>query len=531
MSPAADIVVAGGGHNSLITAAYLAKAGYEVLVLDARPVAGGAAATEELTVPGYRFDSCSTGHTLIQPNPVLRDDELGLKAEYGLEYLSPDPVAHVVFPDGESFTHWLDLERTCEEIARFSLRDADAYRRGLREFAEIREPLGRYRFNPIGHVAPLDELLREQPRWVRRIAMSAWDVVRRQYEDPHVQAYMLWQAFQTAQAVDSPGSGLLAYSIVAGRQAQSWTLPRGGSGELPRALLDFLADHGATVLTGRRVVELVLENGRCTGVVTDDGEAFHARHAVVSTIHVKSLVDMAPAGAWGDDFLEGVETYDPGISMVAQYYATTEPPQFVAAGGGTQAAVSAGVVGWPDDVLQAGRDVREGRLLHARWLLVATPTLVDPSRAPGGGHTVKLLSMAPWDPGEGPEQWETLKHEVADENFEAMRRAAPNMTRDVVLGELVKSPVDVERHNAHMWHGTIHGGDRSYANDGARRPVPGWASHRMPIPGLYQTGATTHPGGSVTGGPGRNAAIVLLEDLGRDPREVMGAAVQRAPAT
>ena len=530
MSTVADIVVAGGGHNSLITAAYLAKAGYEVLVLDARPIAGGAAATEELTLPGYRFDSCSTGHTLIQPNPVLRDDELGLKGEYGLEYLSPDPVAHVVFPDGESFTHWLDLERTCDEIARFSARDVDAYRRGLREFAEVREPLGRYRFNPIGHVPPLDELLRDRPRWVRRIAMSAWDVVRREYEDPHVQAYMLWQAFQTAQPVDSPGSGLLAYSIVAGRQAQSWTLPRGGSGELPRALLDFLADHGATVLTGTRVVELVLENGRCTGVVADDGERYVARHAVVSTIHVKSLVDMAPAGAWGEDFLEGVDTYDPGISIVAQYYATTEPPRLVAAGGGTQTAVSAGVVGWPEDVLRAGRDVREGRLLHARWLLIATPTLVDPSRAPDGGHTVKLLSMAPWDPGEGPEQWETLKHEVAAENFEAMRRAAPNMTRDVVLDELVKSPVDIERHNAHMWHGTIHGGDRSYANDGARRPVPGWASHRLPIEGLYQTGATTHPGGSVTGGPGRNAAIVLLEDLGHDPREVMGAAVQRAPA-
>src|SRR5205823_339018 len=118
MSTVADIVVAGGGHNSLITAAYLAKAGYEVLVLDARPIAGGAAATEELTLEGFRFDSCSTGHTLIQPNPLLRDDELGLKSEYGLEYVNPDPVAHVVFPDGESFTHWLDLERTCEEISR-----------------------------------------------------------------------------------------------------------------------------------------------------------------------------------------------------------------------------------------------------------------------------------------------------------------------------------------------------------------------------------------------------------------------------
>lgn len=511
----ADVVVAGAGHNSLIAAAYLAKAGYEVLILDARPVAGGAAVTEELTLPGFRFDSCSTGHTLIQPNPVLRDDELGLKSEYGLEYLSPDPVAHVVFPDGEAFTHWLDLDRTCDEIARFSLRDADAYRRSLREFAEIREPLGRYRFNPIGHAPPLDVLLGDKPRWLRRIAMSAWDVVRHEYESPHVQAYMLWQAFQTAQPVDSPGSGLLAYSIVAGRQAQSWTLPRGGSGELPRALLDLLADHGATVLCDRRVTELVLENGRCAGVVTDDGERHLARHAVLSTIHVKQLVEMAPADAWGDDFLDGVDTYDPGISIVAQYYATTEAPRFL----GGQTAVSAGVVGWPEDVLEGGRDVRAGKLLHARWLLIATPTLVDPSRAPEGRHTVKLLSMAPWNGGD----WDELKHEVSEENFEAMRRAAPNMTRDTVLAELVKSPVDIERHNAHMWHGTIHGGDRSYANDGPRRPVPGWARHRMPIPGLYQTGATTHPGGSVTGAPGRNAAVIVLEDLGHDAREVMTA--------
>src|SRR3954469_21827317 len=123
MNPVPDVVVAGGGHNSLITAAYLAKAGYEVLVLDARPIAGGAAATEELMLPGFRFDSCSTGHTLIQPNPLLRDDELGLKSEYGLEYVNPDPVAHVVFPDGESLTHWLDLDPPCDELPGLSHRD------------------------------------------------------------------------------------------------------------------------------------------------------------------------------------------------------------------------------------------------------------------------------------------------------------------------------------------------------------------------------------------------------------------------
>jgi phytoene dehydrogenase-like protein len=258
-------------------------------------------------------------------------------------------------------------------------------------------------------------------------------------------------------------------------------------------------------------------------VETADGERYLARHAVVSTIHVKRLVELAPAEAWDDDFLYGIDTYDAGISMFAQYYATSEAPA-LRAPGGTQTAVSAGVVGWPDEILQAGRDVRAGRLLHARWLLIATPTLVDPSRAPEGGHTVKLLSMAPW-----AVDWSRLEDRVAEENYQALLRAAPNMTRDRILAQLVKSPVDIEHHNEHMWHGTIHGGDRSWANDGLRRPAPGWAEHRMPIPGLYQTGATTHPGGAVTGAPGRNCAIVLLEDLGRDPGEVMsGAAASRA---
>ena len=106
--------------------------------------------------------------------------------------------------------------------------------------------------------------------------------------------------------------------------------------------------------------------------------------------------------------------------------------------------------------------------------------------------------------------------------------AAPNITRDKVLASLAKSPVDIEQANPHMWHGTIHGGDRGIAFDGPNRPAPGWAQHRMPIGGLYQTGATTHPGGSITGAPGRNAAIVMLEDLGRDPAAVMRA---RAGAT
>src|SRR5689334_22633269 len=130
----ADIVVAGAGHNSLITSCYLAKAGYRCLVLDARHIPGGGAATEELLGPGFMIDSCSTGHTLIRANPLLVDDELGLVGDYGLTYLQPDPVAHVAFPDGEHFTMSLDFEQTVEEIGRFSRADAEAYRRMAREY-------------------------------------------------------------------------------------------------------------------------------------------------------------------------------------------------------------------------------------------------------------------------------------------------------------------------------------------------------------------------------------------------------------
>jgi phytoene dehydrogenase-like protein len=526
----ADIVVAGAGHNSLIAAAYLAKAGYECVVLDARPIPGGGAATEELLGPGYRIDSCSTGHTLIRVNPVLADDELGLHAEYGLEYLEPDPVAHVAFPDGEQLTMWLDLDRTCDEIARFSARDADAYRRMIEEYDEVKGLFARARLTPPGFGPSLEELLLEHPRgriWLRRHAMPAWDVIRREFEDRHVQAFMSWQAFQTLVPLDAAGSGVNAYSIVFGRQRRSWSIPRGGSGALTDALARLLEDRGSTVLCDREVSRLVIEDGRCVGVETGDGERYTARRAVLSTIHVKHLLDMAPREAWGEEFAYGVDTYDVGMPGMACYLGTDTAPEFETPDG-PRSAVSAGTVGWPEEVLEIGRAVRDRRA-HDRgvpWLLVATPTLIDPDRAPAGRHTVKLLTPQTWDLPEGVTSWEEHKQTLFRRQLEHLRRFVPSLSDEHILDVHVKSPADIERSNRHMIHGAFHGGDRSYAFSGRNRPVPGWAGHRMPIPGLYQTGGTTSVGGSVTGIPGRNAATVMLHDLGHDPREVMAGAGQ-----
>ena len=515
----ADIVVAGAGHNSLITAAYLARAGREVVVLDSRAIPGGGAASEELMAPGYLLDSCSTGHTLIQTNPLLADDELGLLGEYGLEYLMPDPFAHVAFPDGEQLTAWLDVERTVEEIARFSAADAAAYRRLLADYDAVKHVFGAATFTPIGLGPSLDERLREHPRgnlWRRRAALSALDVIRHEFEDAHVQAFLLWQAYQTLVPVDAPGSGTLAYSIVFGRQRRSWTLPRGGSGQLTDALVRCIEDNGGTVLCGRRVQRLVLDGGRCAGVETETGERYLAREAVVSTIHVKHLVEMAPADAWGEDFRYGVETFDVGVSCSATYLATTAPPVF-ATPRGPRSAVSAGLAGWPQDMVDFGRALRDGKWVEdPQWVLIATPTLADPSRAPEGHHTVKLL--APQSYG-----FEQRREAFAARLLERVEAVCPGFG-GAVLERMTKMPEDIERQNEHMIRGTFHGGDRTLPQSGALRPVPGWAQHRMPIPGLYQTGGTTHPGGSITGGPGRNAAIVLLGDLGTTIEEVVSGA-------
>lgn len=513
-----DVVVAGAGHNSLVAAAYLAKAGLSCLVLEARPRIGGNTATEELTLPGFLHDTCSTAHAIFMESPIWRDHELPL-AEYGLEYIPTNPACHVAFPDGTSITQWTDIDRTCDEIARFSRHDADAYRKMITEWREVAPVFGAIRYTPAGRGPSVGERLAERPNgliWLRRQALSAWDIIDAAFEDWHVKSMMLWFAEGTLQPADRPGTGTLAYSFAAGRQRNGWAIPKGGSGTLPHVLGRYLQAHGATILTDQRVARLIIEGGRCVGVETASGDQFRARHAVVSTIHVKHLVDMAPADAWGEAFLYGVDSYKGGRTMFVAHYATTEPPLFTV-DGGTLAVVAAGVAQTPERQLRTEERFREGLLNDDQSpLLVLTPSVDDPSRAPEGKHMVKVISHQPYDLRDGPEKWDEIKAEVARKNLDELRRYAPNLTDDKILASDIRSPLDLERYNAHNWHGSCHGGDMGPSQSGTLRPVPGFAQHRMPIPGLYQTGATTHPGGSVTGAPGRNAAQVLLTDLGRD---------------
>ncbi|HZC28788.1 MAG TPA: NAD(P)/FAD-dependent oxidoreductase [Gaiellaceae bacterium] len=524
MTDTFDIVVAGGGHNALVAAAYLSQAGFECCVLDARPVLGGDTATEELTLPGFHHDTCSTAHNLIQASPTLRDDELRL-GEYGLEYLQPDPVVHIPFPDGTWLTQWRDLERTCGEFAKFSPADAEAYRRLIAAYDRAKGAFGGYRYTPVGWGPTLQERLAGLPdgnRWLRRQAESAWDVIRREFVDPHTRAFMLWMAFMTLQPPENAGTGSLAYSLPYGRQQHSWTLPKGGSGALPAALCRLIADAGGTLVTNARVTAFVVDRGRCVGVETQDGRRFEARRAVLSSIHVAHLPQLAPAELWGDEFLAGVAEWRPGVSMFVTHYATTEPPRYGVDGGELE-AVASGTADSVDRLLRVGWDVRRGALaLDEPPLLVVCPTVADPERAPTGRHTLKVIGFHPYELADGgPERWAEAKEDVSRANLEHLRRYAPNLTHETLLATLVKSPVDLEALNEHNWRGSCHGGEMSPAQSGALRPAPGWAEHRLPIPGLYQTGSTTHPGASVSAGPGRNAAAVMLRDLGTSIEEVV----------
>ncbi|HWF38767.1 MAG TPA: NAD(P)/FAD-dependent oxidoreductase, partial [Candidatus Acidoferrales bacterium] len=219
-----DIVVAGAGHNSLVSAAYLAKAGYRCVVLEGRPIVGGDVKTAEMTLKGFLHDTCSSAHNGIQDNPLIRDNELNL-GEYGLEYIFPDPVFHMPFLDGAYITQWRDLDRTCDEFAKYSKKDADMYRRMFKESEKI-DPRTNF--------------------WRRRLAMSHWEIVRANFEDVHSRTFMLACPW-SQQPAQFPMTGRVAYSAFQ-QQRRSRPLPKGGSGKLSEALAKFIEAHNGVVL-------------------------------------------------------------------------------------------------------------------------------------------------------------------------------------------------------------------------------------------------------------------------------------------
>jgi len=495
-----DVIVVGGGHNALVCAAYLAEAGVSVTVLEGRDVLGGNTVTEELTLPGWQHDSCSTAHVVLQSNPLIRDDELGLIARYGLKYIVTDPA--VVFPlgDGDLLTVHPDLEDTASEFARYSPADADALVAMIEDWNAGQR---------IAHahlsagLRPPDKLWSHSYEELRR--RSAWDVIASTFQHPALRQVMAWMAFATIQPPERPGTGALPAAIMAGRLTYGWATPVGGSSALPNALAAHITDHGGAVETSAWVRSYLVEEGRCVGVRTDDGREFRAGRAVVAGSHIRELPGMLETTSGVAD--AAARCWRPGIPLFAVHFALRADARYRSADGAITSA--AGGLGSPEGLLRQVAGLPAGRLeAEDPWLLMMSSTAVDPDRAPGG--TFKFLTAAPmlrdgnpWTDDEAMDYAQVL--------LSIARRHIDGIDDADILAIRPESPTSLAAHNVSNIGGSCHGGEFAL-DDGT--VIPGWLDYRTDVPGLYLTGSTSHPGGSVSGRPGRNTARTVLSDLG-----------------
>ena len=519
-----DVAVVGAGHNALVCAAYLARAGLRVHVLERRPIVGGAVVTEE-HVPGFKFDLGGSAHILINHTPIVEELEL---ERHGLEYIDLDPLFFAPFPDGSHITIWRDLDRTCESIAAVSERDAHAYRAFVRKWEPVAETF-------------IDAFL--HPPTVRRVAKSlvadSWrrsdsflettrnafvgydSVVRRSFTDPRVQAVVGWMAAQSGPPPTERLSGPLAiWHPLYHRSGMK--RPRGGSGMLTQALARVIEAYGGTVTTDAAVRRILVERGRAAGVECDDGTIVTSRH-VVSGAHVRTTLDLlgdhAPAR-----FARGVKRrrIGNGFGMVVRF-AMDELPDYTAlptpdatTGGDHHLALQ---FVCPDmDYLNAAYDdFREGRPSADPALIAMTFSKADPTLAPPGKHTLFLWGQYyPYELANG-ESWDDIGDREADRMLDTLAAYAPNV-RDAELGRLVETPLYLERELG-LLRGNVMHLEMSSDQMFFLRPALGAHRYRAPVPGLYLTGASTHPGGGIMGAAGRNASRVMLADLGLDARQ------------
>lgn len=504
----AEVVVVGAGHNSLVAAGYLAAAGLDVLVLEAAETHGGNTRTEPLTLPGFAHDSCSSAHVLIQGNPLIRDDELGLVADHGLEYLTTDPAVVMPQPDGDVLVMRPDLEATADEVARWSARDARALVAMVEEWRRLAPAHGRWS----SHLPPPADAL--TGRYLELRARSAWDVVHERFEHPVVRSFVLWLAMATIQDPRRAGTGFLPSSLTVGRLDHGWTTPVGGSQALPDALLGVIGRHGGRLVCSAPVTGFGTDGERVTSVEVAGTHTVAVERAVVMGGHLARVADMVEGRAASADLLRARDAWRPGLSVLAIHAALRDDLAFGAA------AVSSAA---------AGLGTAEGMVRHLDrchagvvdaedpWLLVVNQTVVDRTRVTGGGGTFKILTMAPWERSDG-RAWHDSKDEHGEALLELVRQRCHGLGTSDILALRTESPQDVAAHNPQNIGGSCHGGE--FLLDG--ETLPGWPRYDTDVPGLYLTGSTSHPGGSVSGRPGRNAARAVLEGLAMDPSRVMG---------
>ena len=528
MSVTHDVIAIGAGHNGLVAAAYLAKAGKKVLVLERKGWPGGGVSTRELTMPGFAHDEHSNAHIMIQGNPMITDDELGLFAKHGLRYHYFDTPHVTVFEDQSTIFSYKSLDRTCESIARVSPRDAEAYRRFAQASMHMlpmflsglyAPPL------PMGAFVAMLDQSDEGRDLFDAMQRSSADIANRLFESDKVKIHLVRLISENLQLPDELGTGMGMYLMPGIIHTYGVSAPVGGSGKLSEALVRCIEAHGGDVRCNAEVARVMVAGGRATGVELADGERLDARDAVIGAIHptrLRRFIDgIAPR------VLERADRVTPSsFSILLSHYALAEPAQFYAGPEVGEAKMieymSTSVFA---EMLADFDELRRGRTPARRLVAGGDDSLYDASRVPAGRGVFYGVTFAPYNLADGgPARWDEIKQEVADGSLAYYRRFISNMTDANILAREVLSPLDMERSSPNSFvRGDIHGCAPFFYQQLAHRPTPDLGHYTVPdLDAFYLVGPFMHPGGGVFGA-GRGTAIRMFDDLGIDFDRVVAA--------
>ena len=525
-----DAVVVGGGHNGLACAAYLAKAGLDVVVAERREVLGGAAVTEE-PWPGYRVSSASYVVSLLPPR-VVRELDLH---RYGYRVSIVTPDYFVPFPDGSGLTLWGDTARDAAEIAKFSTADAGSYTEFDRYFGRVTHLLRDLLF-----VVPPNLSLGDLPRWaalgarlrgwtgrdvaeaVRLFTMSAADFLDEWFADDRVKGALATQAIIGAWCGPmSPGSAYVLMHHWIGEvdgHDGAWGWVDGGMGGVSRALAGAARAAGAEIRAGVGVRRVNIHGNRATGVELDDGTVIAARRVVSGAHPVTTYRDLVGFQHLPDDVVRDVRRLRTRSGSVKVNLALSQLPQATAWDSSRPEPLHRGLLAVAPSVEYLERawdDAKYGHPSQHPYIEMVFPTAHEPGLAPDGSHIA--LAFTQYGPYQlASSSWETERDAYGKRVLEALEQYCPGITRSVLHAEVL-APPDIEARYG-LLGGNIFQGEMTPDQMFSLRPIFGYGDYRSPITGLYLCGSGTHPGGGVMAIPARNASKAILADIRREQR-------------
>lgn len=528
MSQHYDAIVIGAGHNGLTAAAYLARAGRKVLVLERRHVVGGAAVTEEI-YPGFKYSVCSYVVSLLRPE-IIRELDL---AKHGLEILPLDGT-FTPMPSGDYLWRTNDHAQTFREISRHSRVDAEAYDeygRAMVEMSRFAKPiLGMTPPDPFSlklrDLKPLRDILtrfRHLPdadryNQLQLLTMSATDFLDQWFETDVLKATMSASGIiGTFLGVRSPGTAYVLLHHYMGEidgAFRSWGLSRGGTGMVSESIASAARAAGADIRLETSVSKVLVNNGRATGVVLDNGDYVLADTVLSSVDPRLTFTKMVGEEHLPDDFVEDIRHYKFRGSSGKVNLALDGLPDFTALkGAGPHLRGAISISPSVEYMERAYDQAKYGQYSRRPYIDIVIPSLTDPSVAPPGKHVMScFVQYAPYDldePSSGDEPlWDQHRDAFGDTVIDTIAEYAPNL-KDLILHRQVLTPLDIER-TFGLSEGNIFQGELTLEQLFFLRPAPGWADYRTPIKGLFMCGSATHPGGGIMGAPGRNAAMKAM---------------------